>query len=759
MIDIIKSVIIRVNNIFLRKVAPLWLRVYRVQNLIVRWKYRHGRIAVTLSLLVFVGMSFYFSPELQNILEDYYSTEQSLQGVRNLIQSIGIALISASAIVTSLVLFAMQVNVERMPHGLFHRLSTDKLLLGAFALTFLLAVSIAILSIFITQVRLAFMVISTGWLIVFIFILFVYAYRRALKLINPLQQLEILINDSRKELRIWRRWAKRMSLVIKTEEKTDDRPPPATTTHDWAQALLFRNTPDWDKSAKQKIQHAISLARRYAEQGDYDVSEYALVAIININKAYIDAKGKTFYADNLLFDNSLTHDEFITNTLEHLRKNMQHGIARQDEQQIEQILQAMVDLVKVYLDIDYSAPNAQKTHANLAASYLGSAVSSIIPHNMTDVLLKGQRCMGEAAINLFVRGRPSSRIILSEKIFQVACRDPIKKEYWPVTMEGMRQLSKLTIASMRHSENRNARFVFSQIHEHVANIVRVFLTVPDQPLLRVHSSYLGPYYFSTDSQSFLPCLTALANEILNTAPDDANARKIIHNIEQWADQIHKTKKELLLQSIEAKSSFASDIIYWIKQVTGILLAVSKANACDAETGKNLRRHAHCLITTLNCIPKDQDTVNLIESYRMTETLFEVAIDAYRRGCDDIVEEIGEILLYWTFKAGRYQTGFDTLKTGICGFAVFALMRDEEEIIRSRIQAYLSGDSAPNQEIRDRTAQQIRHRVAPSHSSEEYFHLQIDSHSQIEKSMREADQGKLRPILKDIAEMLSPSVVK
>ena len=753
MIDTIKSAIIRVNNVFLRKIAILWLYIYKSHNILGRWKYRHGRIAVTLSLLVFVGMSFYFSPELQNILEGYYSTEQSLQGVRNLIQSIGNALISASAIVTSLVLFAMQVNVERMPHGLFHRLSTDKLLLGAFALTFLLAVSIAILSIFITQVRLAFMVISTGWFIVFIFILFVYAYRRALKLINPLQQLEILINDSRKELRIWRRWAKRMSLVIKTEEKIDDRPPPATTTHDLARASLFKATPGWDKGARQKIQYAISLACRYAEQGDYDVSEHALVAIININRAYIDAKGKTFYAGHSFFYSPLTHDGFIDNTLEHLRKSMQHGIARQDEQQIEQILQAMANLVKVYLDIDYSDPNAQKTHANLAAFYLGNAVFSIIPHNMTNVLLNGQRWMGESAISLFVRGDSIGGITLGEKISQIACIGSTKEEYWPVTMEGMKQMSRLTIASMLHSENHDSGFAFGQIHEHVANIVRVFLTVPDQPLLRVHSSYLGPYYFSTDPQSFLPCLTALANEILNTDPDDANARKIIHNIEQWAAQIYKTKKELLLQSIKARSSFASDIIYWIKQVTGILLAVSKAKVCDTETGENLRRHADWLISILSWIPKDQETVDFIEIYKVTETLFEAAINAHYRECDDVAGKIIKILLSWTCKAGIYQTRRDIFETGLCGVAVFALMRGEEQTIRPRIQAYLSGTSTPNQKIRNHTARKIYNRATLPHSSEKH------SYSQIERAVYEADQKKLRPLLKDIAEMLSPSVIK
>ena len=574
-----------------------------------------------------------------------------------------------------------------------------------------------------------------------------------MKLINPLQQLEILINDSRKELRIWRRWAERVSLVIKTEEKIDYRPPPAATTHDLARASLFKTIPGWDKGARQKIQHAISLARRYAEQGDYDVSEHALDAVININRAYIDTKGKTFFAYYPFFYNPLVDDGFIDNTLEHLRKNVQHGIARQDEQQIEQILQAMANLVKVYLDIDYSDSNAQKTHANFAAAYIGNAVFSIIPHNMTNVLLNGQRWMGEAAISLFVRGDSIGSITLSEKISQIAYISSTKEEYWSVTMEGMTQLSRLTIASMLHSENHDSDFVFSQIHEHVANIVRVFLTVSDQPRLRIHSNYLSPYYSSTNPQNFLPCLRALANKILNTAPDDANARKIIHNIEQWAAQIYKTKKELLLQSIEAKSSFTPDIIGWIKQVTGILLAVSKAKACDAETGENLRRHAHRLIAILNSIPKNQETVNFIEIYKVTETLFEVAIDAHYRGCADNAEKIGEILLSWTFNAGRYQARLDIFETGLCGIAVFALMRSEEQTIRPRIQAYLSGDAVPNQEILNHTARKIYSRVALPHSSEKY------SYSQIEMSMYKADQEKLRPLLKDIAEMLSPSAVK
>ncbi len=120
--------------------------------------------------------------------------------MRSLILGTGSALISAAAIVMSLVLFAMQVNIERMPHGLFRRLSADLKLLGAFALAFLLAIGVATLSTFVDQARLAHVVLAASGAVVFILILFMYAYRRALVLINPLKQLEILIHDTRKEL-------------------------------------------------------------------------------------------------------------------------------------------------------------------------------------------------------------------------------------------------------------------------------------------------------------------------------------------------------------------------------------------------------------------------------------------------------------------------------------------------------------------------------------------------------------------------------
>lgn len=747
--DSIKSAITRGKKAFLRRVAALWQYMYRAQYRIGGWKYRYGGLAFASVLALFTATSFYWSPELQKILEARYSTEQSIEGLRSLIQNIGTALIGAAAIVTSLVLFAMQVNIERMPHGLFRRLSADRRLLSAFALTFLLAIGTATLSTFTEQSLLTPIVLSACWAIIFIIVLFLYAYRRALVLINPLQQLGILINDTRREFRIWQRRAKRAMPLLEQEENADVTPSPMDSTHDLARTTFFQINNRWTDGAKRAVQHAMSFARRYAEQGDHEVSGASLNAVIGINAAYINTKGKTFYANNPFIDNPLASDGFINDTLEHLRKNIQSGIARRDEQQIEQTLQAMAALVQVYLGIDYSSPYSSKSHAHLAAGYLAGAIESVVPHNMADVLLEGQRLMGKSAQYLLANGNPEDIATLSEKIAMIACTGCAREDYRPVTMEGMTQLADLTFALLR-SRNHDINFAVGEVRQDVALVVKLFLKVPDTPLSSSHSTYLGPYYSSTSLQSLRSRLTTLVNAILEADSDNEDAQTVTRNIEQWADGIYQTEKELLLEAIKAKSHFTFDIIHWIAGITEILLAVSNAAVCDDHTRDELQKHARWLIATLTWIPDDKETVTFIENFQMTETLFEAAINAHNRGCDEIAKEIGEILLSWTFKGVRYQTGWGTLDRGLCGAAVIALMGGDgwtTELMTS-VEAKLSEESAPEQDIRDRAAREIRERAA---------RLYRDGHwsSRIEMGIAHADHEELRPLLEEIAQSLSP----
>jgi hypothetical protein len=744
----IDAAVNRMRKAIPRQIAELWQHVYKVHHQLGVWKIRYGNIVFYAVLLLLVTATAYLSPVLQNVLVSHYSTGPALESLRSLILNVGGALIGAAAIITSLVLFAMQVNIERMPHGLFRRLSADRKLLGAFALAFVLAIGVAAMSTVVDQARLAQVVLAASWAVVLVSISFMYAYRRALVLINPLQQLGFLIQDTRKELQAWARRAQRAMPLLECDESASARSSALDSTHDLARTAFFQINNRWTDGTKRAVRHAMSFARRYAEQGDYEVSSAALNAVVGINAAYIESKGKTFYANNPFVDDPFSGDSFINDTLEHLRQNLQGGIARRDEQQIEQTLQAMATLVRVYLGIDYSSPHSSKSHAQLAAGYLVSAVQSVVPHGMADVLLEGQRLMGQSAQCILAHGNPDDITTLSGKIALIACSGCAKEDYRPVMMEGVTQLANLTFDLLRCG-SRDINFAVGEVRRDVALVAKLFLNVPDTPLSSSHSTLLGPYYSSTSMQSLRSRLTILANAISEAQPDNKDVQIVIRNIERWADGLYQTEKELLLEAVKTKSHFTFDMIHWITGVTEILIAVSNAPACDHHCQEELRKHARWLIATLTSIPADKDTVTFVENFRLTDKLFESAQYARTRGCDEIAKEIWECLFSWTFKGGRYHASWRILARGLSGLAALAEKGGDVEISRLRTALIdrLTSDSAPEKEIRDRTAEEIRIRV-------ENLYGEGNWHSRIDMAITESDHAKLRPVMEEIANLLS-----
>jgi hypothetical protein len=369
--------------------------------------------------LLLVGGGGFGIPALQKWLESHFATEAQLGLLRSLFLTLGGALIGATAIVSSLVLFAMQVNIERMPHGLFRRLSADPRLLSAFATTFLLAVAITCLSVLPGREWIGSAVYGAFWATAAIVILFLYSYRRALVLVNPVRQLELVVRRSRRELRIWLRRAKRAEPLLSTGQlESDNREAPRQNL---ARLRFFQMNPGWTEGALQGIRYAVSFAHRYAEQGDYEVSLGAMNVIVAINATYIEVKGRTFFAQQLLLDNPLTSDGLINVTLEHLRQMARVGITRGDEQQIEQTLRTMAALARVYLTIDYASAHASKTHAHLAAGYLTSEVERIAPHNMPDVVMEGVRLLGRCADMLLATEGPRGATAIIQKIGVISC--------------------------------------------------------------------------------------------------------------------------------------------------------------------------------------------------------------------------------------------------------------------------------------------------------------------------------------------------
>src|SRR6185312_6562812 len=103
------------------------------------WLSQHARRAEGLTWLIVIGVGAKILSEYRLEIAAWFAPPR-LGSLQTLFVGTGTALIGGTAIAASLVLFAMQVNVERLPFGLFRRLSSDLKLLLAFAGSFVLAI-------------------------------------------------------------------------------------------------------------------------------------------------------------------------------------------------------------------------------------------------------------------------------------------------------------------------------------------------------------------------------------------------------------------------------------------------------------------------------------------------------------------------------------------------------------------------------------------------------------------------------------------
>ena len=727
--------------------AKGWQYLYLGKNWFFNFKSKYsGRLGlIFLSVLMIV--SAISVPALQNYLEPFFAQAGRLDSTRALFLSLGGAMIGATAIAFSLIMFAMQVNVERMPHGLFRKFSSDVRLLGAFVSTFSLAVIIAGLSLIPDKSWVTGATVVTVWCMLLIILLFVLAYRRALALISPTMQLGLVVADTKKNFKIWDRAIKRTTPIFRVNANAEKEDEQVRGKHDMDRVTYFQLHPNWTASAEQSISYCITFSRRYAEQGDHEVSRVALNGIVAINALYIETKGKTFFSNSYIFDNPLASDLFLTNTLEHLRQNVQVAVSRKDEQFIEQNLQSLLQLTRLYLAIEYGDEHAVRSHAHLVSGYLTSAVESVIPHDMADVLIEGVSLLGSAARLIVAHDKPEYMASISKKIAFIACTGAVNKNYQAVSQVAVKQLATLTFELLR-SKSWKVRYAVKEVRDDVKLIAEMYLKIPDSPLTRVHNTSLAPYYSGTSNDTLTAWLTELVNALLNADSGDEAAKRVVGNIEEWADGLYQTEKELLLIAIEKRSQLTSDLIHWIVHITKLLLAVSCSDVCNDHHRENLKKSARWLIYVLSWIPDDEATIQYIENYRLADNIFESAVDAHQQDCDTEAIEIRDLLLSWTHKVGKYQTGWASLQTACCGLACLNLiLKLPDEKLFTDIDAYISKEDAPTFDIRSRAASDLREEAGKYRSS--YGHGDIDI------AMTRVDQSRLSTLLHGIADHLCP----
>jgi hypothetical protein len=201
-------------------------------------------------------------------------------------------------------------------------------------------------------------------------------------------------------------------------------------------------------------------------------------------------------------------------------------------------------------------------------------------------------------------------------------------------------------------------------------------------------------------------------------------------------------------AVEKRSQLTFDLVHWVVHITKLLLAISCSDVCDEHSRYELRKAALWLIYVLSWIPDNEETIKYIETYRIADNIFETSVDAHKRGCHKEALEIRELLLSWTYKAGKYQTGWATLEHACRGLACLNIILDlpDKKLIVD-IDMYVSKGVTASLDIRSKAATSL-------HEEAEKYRMGY-GHSPIDIAMSQIDQARLRVLLHEIADHLCP----
>lgn len=687
-------------------------------------------------------------PTFQSIYSEFFSTTENLASLKSLMAGTSSALIGATAITFSLILFAMQVNIERMPHGLFRKLSSDWVLLSTFIGSFIAALTVGIASLAPLPSRAAMVIWISAWCIITILSLFTLAYRRALKLISPTMQLDIMLQQTSTELRRWETRCNRARPIIEEARKKANIEIKNNKDFDDVKFEYLNINPHWDHGARKAVQYAISYAQRFSALGDHEVAASAVRCIMLINATYCSVKNKTFINDTLFFEASNSTDGFINTTLEHFRQMMRVALSNSDERLAIHTLQGIASLAGVYLGIDYANKGIVKKHAGLASGYLQAAVESVLPQNMPDVVMEGIRLMGRTAKAKLDYDGPTATVSLTNKIALISCAGIANPNYRPITLIAFEQISMLTFELIIKSREE-INYPIQELRSSITRTTLLMLASPSSPLQCNHRAGLGPYFSSTSTESLLSKLVSLTNELLAVEHDNLHAQFVIANIETWSNQIFLPQKELLLAATNQRSELTFDLIHWAGSVSEALLAIASSPACKEHMKEKLIENATWLINIYSWIPKDAESTRFVENSSLTEVLFDACLQGKKWGSEDYYSATYKLLLQWALRCGQHQECWGSFPKGMRGLAGLTLQEDQPYVIadlKQKIIAELAKPDAPNMDIRQRTAEHMRR------FTNEYRVNRMTS-SKIDYFLRSLDQPGLNNIILEIAEII------
>ena len=726
--------------------ANMMVSGWKLHNWLTRLRFKYPTaIELTLWTTALVAIFFVTDQFLGDIVE-FFPSNDAYNAFQSLLVGVGSALIGATAIVASLLLFSLQVNVERLPHGMFRRLNSDRALLLSFVASIAVSILIAVTSL--VNVRqfapTGFIILAFGTALVLRMMLF--SYRRMLTLVSPIQQMLILVERVADQFAKWDRRARWFAPLQKLPDQDDSQPQPANTI-DYKRAAFFQYNQDWDSPARNLLKDIEAFAAWASGKMDSEAHAAALSAVIQINHAYVATRGQTFIANNAFIENELSREALFTDTLECLTRITQGSIQRRDEPGLRRIMRAYVSLFQLYARLPYPDPMSDLSHAGTASFYLMQDVERMAAHGLTDSTMNGVREISACASVLIGLQRAQDAHPLIDKIAYFGALGVAAPAMLPVTRIAMEEFSELT-ARLINSANHDVSYAARRIRDGAKGIALLMLELTEALLTRTHSFPLAPY-FGLEKDSLRERLAGIRNALSNAEAESAEAATVCRNLAVWADGLAIEIKDILLKTIARNSMFRVNLLYWIEGMTETCFVAARSPACPDHARERLNGAAYRLISTLSWIPRDANTLKFTDLRLVADTLFDTARKARQADALEVFDQCERLLFKWGFETGHHLESEDSLTRCLFGLAVFALSRNDENFetaLIGQIDAELAKAETVHADIRGASALFLREAADNLDQAAQGF-------DRIKSALTSFDSERTRSLLRAIANSL------
>lgn len=682
-------------------------------------------------------LSWLLSTKYKFVLLDYFSQHiGSYTQVQSLLITVGGALLGASAIAFSMVMFTMQVNIERLPQTLFQKISGDIRIKLAFLGTFVVAILTGSASL-IPETTLAHRaILAIIWGPLFAVLMLLYAYRRALKLINPYEQLSELERIAQKDLDYWNkqatRGARRLKVLGYVEESGSD--------FDTARFHYFDSNRHWLNDIFVIVRNSLTIASHYNSKDDNETSARALEVVLSIHQRYIEVKGATFMSQSSLLDSSHCHDAFLTDTLERLRQWEDELFSRNDERAIYQLNRTLVKLCEVYLHAKYSRHHTTPSHALLVSHYLESVLKKACTTKLVDVVMDGQRSLSQCGRCFIFIGQSECISSQIKNITQAAMLGIASEEFRPTIQTGAKCLGELGVALLIGS-GRHSDYVVSELNRAHVDLVKFMLEIPAQHNLFTNISMLTSY-FDTLNEFYIDAF----NNVIEGNVIRNQSEVFFIKLFKWADVVNSEYRHILLLAIKKKSQFALQLIFWLESLIKVLMAIASSEFVHDRAA--VENRIVSLIRELN-LPTDIESVKFTGSFSVESCLLELGDDAGRHELKSAYDKIDSLLWRWALEAGQHQCGWATLEKSLKALMMLAINSPYAsiDVLIDRIGIAQEQNQLPERVYLDRTARELRR------LSDDEFEKY--GHDYLTQSIRHANHKAVREALRKIANKISP----